>query len=574
VQGQLGEKLVADLVREIAEKNLSGLLRLSRGKTIKAIFFESGAPKYAISNLTNEQLDQKLIKEELATAGHIEQAKQRAGKPHRMAAALVEMGVLTDDAMRRLVRQQVMDIVLSLFEWTQGDYAFDERIRAAHDVPLDITASDILLEGARHAAAIQEVAEAIAPLEGVVVKPNAKVIRVDAGRLIPIESYVLSRIESPIVVSEVGALSGIADADAHRAVCALVAAGFLKLQSDHKDMADEQVRESDDSTDRLREEVARKLHFYSSADSYEVLGVTRQATTADIKAAYYQLAKKFHPDRHRNTEHSDLRGKLEALLSLITQAYDTLSEPSQRAVYDERLKRSSANAPATAHKPIAVASGEPNAAPARAAEPKSAEQPPKEERGHTGDLRKSGPLSQKATPLQVPTPDDIAAEGKQQGQAAAAQAVATAGPKPNGNSGQQAEHYYQQGRARYDRKEYHAAVHLLREAVKLDSSRAPYHYHLGVALIRNPRTRREAEEHLSKAAELEPYSAQIRVKLGMLYKDAGLAKKAESYFRAALQIDPDNRMARRELSTKTSTAPAGSIWKSDIGRIAKRIFKK
>jgi curved DNA-binding protein CbpA len=567
VQGQLGEKLVADLVREIAEKNLSGLLRLSRGKTIKAIFFESGAPKYAISNISEEQLEHKLVKQGLATSDDIEQAKQRAGKPHRVAPTLVEMGVLTDVEMRKLVRQQVMDIVLSLFEWTQGDYAFDERIRAAHDVPLDITASDILLEGARHAANIKQIAETIAPPERIVVKTNPKVIRVDAGRLIPIESYVLSRIESPIVISEVGALSGIADEEAHRAVCALVASGFLKLQSDQKDAAEEQVRESDELTDRLREEVARRLHFYTSADSYEILGITRQATTADIKAAYYQLAKKFHPDRHRNTEHGDLRGKLEALLSLITQAYDTLSEPSQRAAYDDRLKRSPANTSPMAQKPTPIAT----------AEPRPVEhQPSTEEHRQTGDLRKSGPLSNKTVPLQQPSNEAVVADAQAQGATVAVQAsVSTnANSTSNGNSGQQAEHYYQQGRARYDRKEYHAAVHLLREAIKLDPSRAPYHYHLGVALIRNPRTRREAEEHLAKAADLEPYNAQIRVKLGMLYKEEGLTKKAESYFHQALQLDPDNGMARRELSKKASKAPAGKLWKSDIGTIAKRIFKK
>jgi curved DNA-binding protein CbpA len=562
VQGQLGEKLVAELVRVIAEKNLSGLLRVSRGRTIKAIFFELGTPKYAISNLADEQLDNKLIKERLATPEQIEQAKQRAGKPHRVAPALVEMGVLTDDAMRKLVRRQVMGIVLSLFEWTQGDYAFDERIRAAHDVPLDMTASDILLEGARHGAAIRQVAEAIAPLDAVVEKPDAKVMRVDAGRLIPMESYVLSRIESPIVVSEVGALSGIADEEAHRAVCALVAVGLLKLQGDQKEAAEEPAREAGDSTGRLREEVTRKLHFYNSADFYEILGVTRQATTADIKAAYYQLAKKFHPDRHRNTEHSDLRGKLETLLSLITQAYDTLSEPPQRAAYDERLRRSSASAPAVAHKPPAVI-----------AEPKAADpQPPTEEVRHTGDLRKSGPLLDKPTPS--PQPPDEAVVEEAQARTAVAHASAGANATANGNTGQQAEHYYQQGRARYDRKEYHAAVHLLREAIKLDPTRAPYHYHLGVALIRNPRTRREAEEHLSKAAELEPYNAQVRVKLGMLYKEAGLTKKAEGYFQQALQLDPDNRAARRELTTKSSGPPAESVWKSDIGKIAKRIFKK
>jgi curved DNA-binding protein CbpA len=571
VQGQLGEKLVADLVREIAEKNLSGLLRLSRGKTIKAIFFESGAPRYAISNLANEQFDHKLIREELATPDQIEQAKERAGKPHRVASVLVEMGVLTDDAMRRLVRQQVMDIVLSLFEWSQGDYAFDERIRAAHDVPLDITASDILLEGARHGACLQQIARIIAPLEAVVVKTNAKVIRVDAGRLIPIESYVLSRIESPVAVSEVGVLSGIADEDAHKAVCALLAAGFLKLQGDHKEEAEDHVRESDEVTDRLREEVARKLHFYSSADHYDILGVSRQATTADIKAAYYQLAKKFHPDRHRNTEHGDLRAKLESLLSLITQAYDILSEPAQRASYDDRLKRSSTPASTAAHK-SPIVGGEPIAS-SKNAEPKLAEH--NEERGQTGDLRNSGPLAKKTVPLQQASSEAVDAEAQPQARPAAqVSATASANPTANGNPGQQAEHCYQQGRARYDKKEYHAAVHLLREAVRLDPSRAPYHYHLGVALIRNPRTRREAEDHLAKAAELEPYNAQIRLKLGLIYKEAGLPKKAKNYFRAALQIDPDNRMAHRELNAKTTKEPAGINWKSDIGSIAKRIFKK
>jgi tetratricopeptide (TPR) repeat protein len=139
-----------------------------------------------------------------------------------------------------------------------------------------------------------------------------------------------------------------------------------------------------------------------------------------------------------------------------------------------------------------------------------------------------------------------------------------------------AEQYYNQGRGLYERKEYHSAVHLLREAVKLDSSRSPYHYHLGLALIRNPRTRREADEHLAKAAELEPYNAQIRVKLGMIYREVGLPKKAESYYRAALQLDPENRAARRELASEKAKAkgPAVSIWKSDLGTIAKRLFKK
>ena len=151
MQGQLGEKLVPDLVREIAQKSLSGLLRLSRGKAIKAIFFEAGAPTFAISNLTNEQFDHKLMNEGLATLEQIERAKERAGKTQRLGPVLVEMSVLEDGQMRKLVCDQVMGIILSVFEWTHGDYAFDERIRAAHEVTLSLGAADVLLEGARHA---------------------------------------------------------------------------------------------------------------------------------------------------------------------------------------------------------------------------------------------------------------------------------------------------------------------------------------------------------------------------------------------------------------------------------------
>ena len=537
MQGHLGEKLVPDLIREIAQKNSSGLLRLSRGKAIKAVFFETGAPTFAISNLTNEQLDHKLIKDGLTTAEQIERAKERAGKAQRLGPALVEMGVLEEEQMRKLVSDQVMAIIISVFEWTHGDFVFDDRIRAAHEVTLDLGAADVLLEGARHAANIQEVADTIVPPDAIVLKAGTNGSHADAGRLIPLESYILSRIDSPTVANEIGALSGLGEVDAHRAVCVLVATGFLKLLDRDKD-SDEAVQsnETAESLDRVREDVLRQLHFFGSADLYEVLGVSRHASTAEIKAAYYHLAKKYHPDRYHQCEDGDLRNKLEAMFAIITQAYDTLSQPAVRAGYDERIRKASG--------PLS-SSSIPKTTPLVAPEPAI-----KESRAAEG-----GGISVNAS------------EGHSNGDSTPPPIEMPVEPSLNKNSrplppAQMAEVYYQQGRARFERKEYHAAVHLLREAIKLDNSRAPYHYHLGIALIRNPRTRREAEHHLSKAAQLEPYNAQIRVKLGLLYKEAGLTKRAEQYFREALKMDPENRVAMREMSESASgKAAGGSIWK-------------
>ena len=576
VQGQLGEKLVSDLIRELARKKANGLLRLSRGKTIKAIFFESGAPVFAISNITTEQLDHKLVKDEIVNFEQVEQAKQRAGKVNRLGLALVEMGLLTDEAMSKAVREQVMNIICSLFEWCEGEYIFDERMRAVHDVTLDIAVHDVLLEGARRAASIDEIAQIIAPPDATIVRTRANGISLDAGKLVPIESYVLSRIVTPTVINEVSGLSGLSEQDAHRAVCALMAAGFLKLLNEEKEHKEGLEPEQEEDFERLNQEVKRKIHFFRSADYYEVLGVTRQSSAAEIKSSYYQLAKKFHPDRYRQLDDAELHSNLESMFSKITQAYETLSHAGQRATYDEQIRKTSKSpsggplaTPSVTQAPPPAAHTSPAAhkpsvmqmPPLSHLPPVPATTPlkPIEDRKPSGELNNSSGSPEKNAPATEAAKEPAAAE---------------ANLPPGGiNVTQTAEQYYQQGRALYERKEYHKAVHLLREAIRIDASRPQYHFHLGMVLVKNPRTRHEAEKHLSKAAELDPYSAQIRLKLGMLYKEMNMPIKAENYFKAALAIDPENRVAKRELKDSGAKSGGKSFWKTDLGSI-KRIFKK
>jgi molecular chaperone DnaJ len=59
---------------------------------------------------------------------------------------------------------------------------------------------------------------------------------------------------------------------------------------------------------------------------YEVLGVKENATDAEIKKAYRDLVKKYHPDRYRDNPLSDLA---EDKLREINEAYDTLMGSSK-----------------------------------------------------------------------------------------------------------------------------------------------------------------------------------------------------------------------------------------------------
>ncbi|HXG88685.1 MAG TPA: J domain-containing protein [Vicinamibacterales bacterium] len=63
-------------------------------------------------------------------------------------------------------------------------------------------------------------------------------------------------------------------------------------------------------------------------DLYIVLGVQREASTADIKRAYRRLARRFHPDINPGD------GEADARFRQILEAYETLTDPDRRRRYD------------------------------------------------------------------------------------------------------------------------------------------------------------------------------------------------------------------------------------------------
>ncbi|XP_031274619.1 dnaJ homolog subfamily B member 4 [Pistacia vera] len=65
-------------------------------------------------------------------------------------------------------------------------------------------------------------------------------------------------------------------------------------------------------------------------DYYNILSVNKNATEDDLKKSYRKLAMKWHPDKNR-----DNKKEAEAKFKQISEAYEVLSDPQKRAIYDQ-----------------------------------------------------------------------------------------------------------------------------------------------------------------------------------------------------------------------------------------------
>ncbi|KAF3326589.1 dnaJ subfamily B member 4-like protein [Carex littledalei] len=65
-------------------------------------------------------------------------------------------------------------------------------------------------------------------------------------------------------------------------------------------------------------------------DYYKTLQVDKNATDDDLKKAYRKLAMKWHPDKNPNN-----KSQAEAKFKQISEAYEVLSDPQKRAIYDQ-----------------------------------------------------------------------------------------------------------------------------------------------------------------------------------------------------------------------------------------------
>ncbi len=93
-------------------------------------------------------------------------------------------------------------------------------------------------------------------------------------------------------------------------------------------VADEKVRQVLAMFDRL-----------PSIDYYQILEVNKESTASEVKKAYFQMARKYHPDLFDRELSVDIRNKIDDVFDFITKGYHTLSDEDKRQDYNKKLEK-------------------------------------------------------------------------------------------------------------------------------------------------------------------------------------------------------------------------------------------
>lgn len=354
LQGTLTERGVADVIRDIQTSGKTGILHLQRDELSKRLYFLDGAIVFANSDVDSDRLGQFLITGGVIDAPSYERAARTMKKTRRrLGRTLVALGNLQEEHLDQTINDQIQRIIYSVFSWESGGYKFETIDKPIEDdLACALSTDEIVLEGVRSMATESTIRHAIGDTDRILhlVEGAASAAIVQRNiTLTASEGFVLSRVDGKTSVAELAAISPLDDDETLRCIYGLMSTGILRLEDVEGKATGRMPRVTVDAeidTEPMIEEIAAKRAAMAESNFYEILEAKRADTPEAIKKAYYALAKKYHPDRHCSRGTEAPQDQLAEILATLAEAYDVLSNPQKRLLYDHKLSQREGHDPA------------------------------------------------------------------------------------------------------------------------------------------------------------------------------------------------------------------------------------
>ena len=181
--GNLATMPLPDLLQWIGSAGKTGRLEIARGRVRKNILLRDGKLIGCTSDDPSDMLGHHLVARGSITEVALREALQRQQADRiPLGEALVAMGLLTRDDLRRHLEQKTEEAIFGLFVWPGGEFRFHEGpIDDPNLVAVDLRVEDVLLRGAQRLDESARIREVFVD-QGVVLGPTDRAVPAEAVR--------------------------------------------------------------------------------------------------------------------------------------------------------------------------------------------------------------------------------------------------------------------------------------------------------------------------------------------------------------------------------------------------------
>jgi tetratricopeptide (TPR) repeat protein len=578
MNGDLAEGVVPDLLREIYVGRRSGVLNLVRAQERQSLRFRRGHIVNAHTNVLEERLGEMLVRRGYLSEADLARATEVVVRDaRRLGEVLAEMGLLDASGLEDAVALHVHEMLARVFAWHEGTYAFEEQPEGdpGEELTLKLSTGELILEAVQAVRDPDVVRYALGDMDRVLVLSSDPLLRFQSLTLSPADGFVLSRVDGVTSAREIVQMIPLPAEQTQKSLLGLLSTGVVEYAgvrrprdasapshpapeppppppaapppspppaappparapapapappppapaAPHPKAADvpppsppARPAATDDKAAERRREILEAFGGLKTRNHFEVLELSRSVGEAEVKEAYFRLAKRFHPDVHHGTSLGDLRDELEAVFIRLGEAYEVLRDPRKRGEYEERLGR---QRPRPAAPAAAAGAGPATGSPAEPAAPEPARDPEEEARVAEESIRRAAKL--------------------------------------------------------VEQEKYWDAIQLLQPAIDAVQGKSRLRGQLALArcYARNPKWAKEAESVLLAATRESPQAGEAWALLGELYAQKGLRTRAVTMYRKVLELNPDHEEAARFVA---ANAPEPEPPEDEGGSgLLGRLFKK
>lgn len=363
----------AELLVEIGQAQLGGSLRLSSGDRKSVIYFRDGEVVYGVSNAREHRL-LSIILEQNKIDKHLLAKLPKFSNDVELAANLVNADIFRKEQVDNIIILQIERILIDVLTWPDGEFEFNPLARPREDLVFNIDFHNVLIDYARCIPAsivtdrFKSVHEAFETVPDKVLPESLQSHEYFVLQQFNGETLKIEQLQQLSAMPEVGLLSALyvlwlsglvirrdwnsAFSENRIAVIRNAKMSLVK-QAQRTQVATtvdtakvEVIPEAELEQETKAPEapalditLEEYLERTEKADThYDVMGVDTKASIAEIKNAYFGLAKLFHPDRfHR--EAADKLPIIQAAFSSVQQAYETLKSNETRETYDFKMRK-------------------------------------------------------------------------------------------------------------------------------------------------------------------------------------------------------------------------------------------